>query len=317
MRQALGSIAGVMVLLALAGCGGHHTSQPKGEGIPILFPAPQRGVEADTPEAVAKLIVQMQRAAQERLQRAARLTPSTADGCVPFTDVSGKSSLGPPAPDVRARIIGHQVEVLLRYRSLPDADDCRPAVVTAAVYAGTPGTSSYDALGGIANYAVDGPVGRGLIDLPWGTHGPYSLLVESTTAVGMRGETRTLRLACPAGGCLAGYQPKLHSFPPPKPVLPIVGLTRLQLQTSLREVSAGEQWPSATTAECSSLHACTVTLVTPGFPKQPYRVRFEMFGQQVSGCWLGWYSGAIDPFPYPDAGTGPLELAGCLHWLRG
>jgi len=93
------------------------------------------------------------------------------------------------------------------------------------------------------------------------------------------------------------------------------GLTRGQLEASLREVIVGEHWPSASGASCSSLRSCLVTLVTPGFPHQPYRVRYRIAGEQINGCWMGMYAGAVDPLPYSDAGTGPLELAGCRSWL--
>lgn len=117
-------------------------------------------------------------------------------------------------------------------------------------------------------------------------------------------------------GCLDGYAPPLHSWPLPTPVLPVTGLNRRQLEASLRYVITGERWPSARDARCSSLHSCTVTLVTPGFPTTPYRVRYRIAGQQLPGCWMALNDGPIDALPYRVAGNGPLELAGCRSWLR-
>jgi hypothetical protein len=285
--------------------------------IPVLFPVPQRTPERDTPPAVLKLLEQAARGAGARVRAAVKRAPSIADGCVRTTDAGGKPYLGPPAPSVRARIIGHQVEILIRYQSLPASDPCRPATVTAVVFSGKPASGSFNNNGAVGTYAVEAPVGRALVDLPWGGRAPYGLLVSSTNVLGMRSMMVKVPLACPAAGCLPGYHPELHSLPLPEPVLPVRGLTRAELQASVREVVAGESWPSATGATCASLHSCLVMLVTPGFPKQPYRVRFQIVGQQLAGCWLGWYREAVDQFPYPDAGTGPLELAGCKNWLAG
>jgi hypothetical protein len=301
----------------LPGCGGGRAQADASAGrIPVLFPVSQRTPERDTPPAVLKLLEQAQRAGLERAQAAAKSTASLADGCVVVTDAGGTARLGPPAPTVRARIIGHQVELLLRYRQLPDRDPCRPGTVTVVVFSGKAASGSFNNLGAVETYAVDGPVGRALVDLPWTGRAPYRLSVSSSNVLGLSGVTVKLPLSCPAAGCLPGYQPQLHSWPLPKPTLPLRGLTRTQLESSVREVVVGEHWPSATTASCASLHSCLVTLVTPGYPKQPYRVRFRIAGQQVSSCWLGWYQGPVDPFPYSDAGTGPLELAGCRDWMK-
>ena len=282
----------------------------------MLSPISQRAPERDTPPAVLKLLEQEQGAAIARARAASKLTPSLAAGCRHVADASGAVLLGPPSPTVKARIIGHDVEVLLRYRILPQSDACRPAVETVVVFSGEQSSGSFNSAGAIETYAVNGPAGRAVVDLPWNGRAPYHLAVVSATVLGKRGTTVKLPLACPPAGCLAGYQPPLHSMPMPKPVLGLHGLTRAQLESSLREVIAGQRWPSARAVRCTSLGSCIVTLVTPGFPKQPYRVRFAIAGQQIPGCWLAWSDGLLDRLPYPDAGRGPQGLAGCRDWLR-
>ena len=265
---------------------------------------------------VVKLLEQEERAALARAQAASKLTPSLASGCRRVLDPSGKILLGPPSPTVKARIIGHNVEVLLRYRALPLSDACRPAAETVVVFSGEQASGSFNSAGAVETYAVGGPAGRAVLDLPWRGHAPYHLLVTSTTVLGRRGTSVKVPLACPHPGCLDGYRPALHSWPMPKPVLALNGLTSAQLETSMREVVAGQRWPSARAVRCPSLGSCIVTLVTPGFPKQPYRVRYAIAGQQIPGCWLAWSGPLLDPLPYPDAGRGPLGLAGCRDWLR-
>ena len=230
-----------------------------------------------------------------RAQAASKLTPSLAAGCRRVTDASGKVLLGPPSPAAKARIIGHNVDVLLRYRTLPRSDACRPAVETVVVFSGEQASGSFNNAGAVETYAVNGPAGRAVLDLPWRGHAPYHLLTTSTTVLGRRGTTVKVPLACTPSGCLDGYRPALHSWPMPKPVLALSGLTRAQLESSMREVVAGQRWPSVRAVRCASLASCIVTLVTPGFPKQPYRVRYAIAGQQIPGCWLAWSGPLLDP----------------------
>lgn len=69
-------------------------------------------------------------------------------------------------------------------------------------------------------------------------------------------------------------------------------------------------------SRCSSLYSCVITLLDRAFPSSPFRVRYEISGQQVRGCWLGYHSGESGKRPYEDAGGGPLTLAACASWLR-
>jgi len=186
--------------------------------VPVLFPLSQRTVEGDTPPAVRALLEGEQRAAIVRARAAAKQPRTSAAGCVPFTDAGGKRSLGPPAPTVRARIIGHHVEVLFSYRQLPASAACRPAAVWVVVFSGKPASTTFNNAGAVGTYAVAGPDGRVLVDLPWNGSAPYSLQTSSSTLLGLFGPRTRQPLACPAAGCLLGYQPAAHSWPMPKPV---------------------------------------------------------------------------------------------------
>jgi hypothetical protein len=301
------------VCLLATACGG--ASEHKAE-TPFLLPIPGRTPEFDDPPVVHELLVREERAAFARARAAAKLQRTQEAGCVPVVDPTGKTLLGPPAPHVRARIIGHQVEVLFRFDRLPDSAACRPAVLTVVVGSHNSTAPSGSSVPQVGNYRLDRPTGRLTIDLPWYTRAPYDLQVSASTLIGYSGTYVKQRLACPRAGCLDGYSPSLHSRAMPKPVLPVTGLSRAQLEASLRYVIVAESWPSARDAHCSSLHSCTVTLITPGFPARPYRVRYRIAGQQVAGCWLGVADGLVDALPYRDAGSGPFELAGCRVWLR-
>lgn len=299
-----------MGCLVLTGVAAAHRRQ-----VPFVLPVPERTPERDDPAVVRELLEREQQAAYARLKAASKLKRTRAAGCVPVTDPSGRTLLGPPAPRVRARIIGHQVEVLYRFGPLPTSAACRPAGVTVVVHSSKSTAPSGSTVPSVGNYLLVGPVGRLTLDLPWYTRAPYDLTVESSTLLGYRSTYVKRRLACPRAGCLDGYSPPPHSSPLPQPVLPLTGLTRAQLEASLRYVVSRERWPSARTAHCSSLHSCTVTQITPGFPSQPYRVRYRVAGQQLTGCWMGLNRGPVDKLPYRDAGWGPLELAGCRSWL--
>jgi hypothetical protein len=283
--------------------------------VPFVLPIPERTPERRDPAVVLRILEREQRAAYARLRAASKLKRTRAAGCVPVADPGGGTLLGPPAPRVRARIIGHQVEVLYRFRRLPTSAACRPAGVTVAVH-GNSTAADGSPIPSIGNYLRVGLVERLTLDLPWYARAPYDLTVDSSTLLGYRSTYVKRHLACPQAGCLDGYSPPPHSSPLPQPVLPVIGLNRAQLEASVRYVVSRERWPSARGASCSSLRSCTVTEVTPGLPSRPYRVRYRIAGQQLPGCWMGLDEGPIDSLPYPDAGSGPFELAGCRSWLR-
>jgi hypothetical protein len=310
----LSLLGGLLVLTScfvLAGSATARTAQ-----VPFVLPIPERTPERGDPAVVLRILDREQRAAYARLKAASKLKRTRAAGCVPVADPSGGTLLGPPAPRVRARILGHQVEVLYRFRQLPASAACRPAGVTVVAHSSRSTAGNRSLIPSIGNYLRVGLVGRLTLDLPWYASPPYELTVDSSTLLGYRSTYVKRHLACPQAGCLDGYSPPLHSSPLPQPVLPVSGLNPTQLEASLRYVVSRERWPNARGASCSSLRSCTVTEITPGFPSRPYRVRYRIAGQQLPGCWMGLNDGPIDALPYPDAGTGPFELAGCRAWLR-
>ena len=213
-------------------------------------------------------------------------------------------------------MLGHHVEVVFGFRALPRSLTCRPWLLTVVTYSGA-GSSFKN---WVEHYRVRGARGRVVLDLPWYARPPYRLIVTSETIVGLQSRRIDLALRCPRAGCLPGYQPAPHSYPMPKPVLPIRGLDRPTLEAALRYVLADERTPPVLEAvprssRCPSLTRCVVTYVDPAFPASPYRVEYRIAGEQLSGCWMGMRQGALDPLPFPDANTGRLELAACASWL--
>jgi hypothetical protein len=59
-----------------------------------------------------------------------------------------------------------------------------------------------------------------------------------------------------------------------------------------------------------------ITYVDPAFPASPYRVRYRIAGEQITGCWMGLLQSVLDPLPFRDARRGRLELAACASWLH-
>jgi hypothetical protein len=240
---------------------------------------------------------------------------TAAAGCVP-SDFAGV--LGPPAPKVTARIIGHHVEVVFAYGRLPSSDACRPFQLAVVTYAGAKASASYKNF--VQHFLVSVPRARVVIDLPWGAVAPYHLIVSAETIVGRRGHAVELSLRCPATGdfvkgCLPGYRPDPHSWSMPAPVLPLRGIDRRRLEASLRYVVAEERRVPVRASRCPSLRVCELTYVDPAFPRSPYRVRYRIAGEQIAGCWMGMRQPSRDALPFSDAWQGRLELAGCSSWL--
>ena len=149
---------------------------------------------------------------------------------------------------------------------------------------------------------------------------PYRLLVESASFLGRSGPRVELSLTCPGTGdpirgCLAGYTPAPRAYPLPRPVLRLRGVTRERLAASFDEILRTRREPSyVRSTRCPTLGRCEVTFADPAFPREPYRVRYRITGQQVAGCWLGWRQRELDRRPYEDAPGGPLDVAGCVTW---
>jgi hypothetical protein len=291
--------------------------------IPLLAPWSPPSAERDMPPAVRARLEREQRALFDQARAAARLPVTAANGCESSSSASTPGSLGPPAPVVSQRILGHHVEVVFDYPHMPPSPACRPWGLTAVVYSGGKGGSTFK--NSVGQYRIRGRRGRVVVDLPWYARPPYHVIVGSTTITGRRGPQVERTLRCPitgdlVDGCLAGYRPGLHTYPMPKPVLPIRGIDRATLEASLRYVLADERTPPILLAvprasRCASLNRCEVTYADPAFPASPYRVRYRIAGQQVRGCWMGMREVVIDPMPYEDAGRGRLELAACASWL--
>jgi hypothetical protein len=314
-------LAVALSLFGYAACsgGGHRsaTVDARAAGrIPLLVPWEPSAPERDTPPAVRRRIEREERALLARARAAAKLPATAAAGCKQVRYSSGQVSFGAPPPRVTARIIGHHVEVVFAYPHLPRSDACRPFLLTAVVYTGRKASSSFSNAGAVGSYRLRGPRGRVVLDLTWFSKPQYHLIVNATTINGRRGPDIDRALRCPRAGCLPGYRPAPHAWKLPEPVLPLRGVDRSTLEATFRYVVAGERWPTARRVRCPSLHSCELTYVDPAFATAPYRIRYRIAGEQVRGCWMGMRSAVLDPLPYPDAGRGRLELAGCGSWLR-
>ena len=291
-----------------------------GPAAPVQVLAPWRSpyVERDTPPAVRERNERVQRELYAEAQKALHQPMTKANGCVPSED----GSFLPPHPNVVARVLGHHVEVLFRFSTFPDALACRPWFASVVVYSKGGGSFS----NWVERYRLDGPQGRVALILPFNGRPPYHLIVQAENIVGRRAKQVEQVLRCPGtshrtNGCLRGIHPTLHGPLTPKPVLPLRGITRATLEASFQQVIADERRPPITGsipkgARCPSLRACVVTYLEPVFPRSPYRVRYQVAGQQLAGCWIAYGGRALDDLPYDDAGHGRSFLAGCGSWLQ-
>ena len=288
--------------------------------IPFLAPLPDLSIERDTPPAVRDRNTRERQAYLELARDAARAPRTAAGGCRP-SDMPGGSP-GAPPPQIAPRILGHHVEVVVTYASTPRSAACRPLFLDVVVYSGKKSSASFNNAGGVGHYLLRGQRGRIVLDIPWGGKPPYRVSVNSRGADDRRGPGIERALTCPVTGetirgCLAGYLPAPHEWTMPEPVLRIRGLNRSTLEASLRHVLEGEQWAPLTRAvRCSTLRQCEVTFVDASFSRSPYRVQYRIAGEQISGCWMALRGRFIDERPYPDAGGGRLQLAGCAAWAR-
>ena len=255
-----------------------------------------------------------QRAFAARARESARLPRTAAAGCEPTPYSYG---LGPPAPSVAARVLGHHVEVVFAYKRLPTSLACRPALLTVLVYSGVKASPTFNNSGAVERYLVRAPRGRVVLDLPWNGTPPYHLVVVPQTYGGYRGREVEQALPCPGAGCLPGYRPSTHSWPMPSPVLPVAGVDARGLAASFRYVFAVPRTPHVAGTRCSGILRCEVTYVDPAFPDAPYRIRYRIAGEQVAGCWMGLREDVRASRPYDDAPLGPLQIAACVGWLSG
>ena len=231
-------------------------------------------------------------------------------------DAGRRCTASPPAPQIKPRVLGHQVEVVFDFARLPDT--CL-LELTVVVYSGKKASPTYKNF--VQRYWLHTAHGRVTLDLPWYGRPPYHVIAGAATLAGRRGPQVERALRCPPGGCLAGYKPSLHSYPLPKPVLRLRGVDLAGLEASLNYAVAGEREEPIVMAQprsvsCPSLKQCNVTYVDHAFPQSPYRVRYRIAGQQRAGCWMAMRSDILDPRPFSDAYTGQLELAACVPWSR-
>jgi hypothetical protein len=272
--------------------------------VPLLAPAPYLSIDRDLPAPVKARIGRVVNDYTERARAAAKLPTTAANGCV---------ASGPPAPHVSSHVIGHHIEVRFDFARFPESPACSPFQLDAVVLSSS---NNY-----VGHFWLSGRRGRVVLDLPWSAKAPYRLIVYAESILGRRSRPVQQALRCPSGGCLPGYRPALHSWPMPKPVLPVRGLDRAGLEASLEYALAGERVAPIVNAvprssSCSSLKVCDVAYVDPAFPDSPYRVRYRIAGQQVPGCWMGMRGSVLDARPFDDAFTGRLELAACVSWLK-
>jgi hypothetical protein len=216
--------------------------------LPLFAPAPELSIDRDLPPAVRARLEREQRDLARRARAAARIRPTTARGCERSGIRGAPGGLGPPAPQVlRRNVLGHHVEVVFGFRTLPRSPACRPWLLTVSTNTRRPGFHNW-----VERYRIRGPRGRVVLDLPWYGRPPYRLIVSAETIVGLRAREVELALRCPRQGCLPGYQPGLHSYPMPTPVLPLRALDRPTLEAS-----------SATRSRTSGRRRCSLRCRVP------------------------------------------------------
>jgi len=213
---AIGLLAGGLMVSA---AGARRSSGP----IPLLAEVQPLTIERDMPKAVQARIQAATRQAYATLKRASKQQPSRSRGCT-STDFAGQ--LGPPAPEVEPRVIGHHVEVVVRFRSLPTSLVCRPIAVLVSTI-GRPTAAGLGPRPWTGTYRLKGPTGRVVIQLPPYARPPYQLLVRAGTVQNRESRQIKVDLACPATACLRG---DAWGKPKPHVVLPLRGLTRAQLE---------------------------------------------------------------------------------------
>lgn len=272
------------------------------ESVPLLSWPRSFTLERDLPAVVRARIVREQQKVLKVARGAANEPAARAGGCVP-SDFPG--SLGPPAPEVSPRVLGHQVEVVITFGRWPRSLVCRPWLLRVIVRS-KDGRLNLD-----SRFWAHARRGRAVVDLPLFGRPPYRLDVTAESLFGRRRPTVELPLRCPGTGdvvrgCLAGAT----GLAIPRPVLPIRGLTRASLEASLDYLLTAQRRPpilhaAPSASQCPSLRMCEVEYVDRAFPDSPFQVRYGIAGQQISGCWTGRHQGILGQRPYEDAGGVP------------
>jgi hypothetical protein len=291
---------------------GSATGAESREAIPLLAEPPSLSIERDMPKPVQARLARAQRKALALLKSAAKQHPSRAAGCA--TDDFGQ--LGPPPPDVTPVVFGQHVEVVIRFKRLPRSIACRPWAILVSIK-GRLTNARGDSLPLTELFQLRGPIGRVVISLPYNARAPYQLIVSAGTVFGRRSKLVRQNLSCPPKDCLQGVSWKPNGEQVPQPILQIRGINRLDLETSFRDaLTAARPAPfMMRDAGCTGLTTCQATFADPLFPDSPYRVRYQIEGEQVAGCWAARTKRILDPLPYEDTYKGPTP-AGCASWLR-
>jgi hypothetical protein len=287
---------------------------------PVLTSWSSPYVERDMPQIVQDRNTRAQQALYAEAQAASKLPATAENGCVR----SEGYPLGPPRPDVVPRLLGHHVEVYVRFRQFPTSLACRPWMLSVVVYSGRQSSATFK--NWVERYRLNGARGRVALMLPFGGRPPYHVLVEAQTITGRRGPRVELPVTCPGTGhpvkgCMRGIQPTLHGALIPTPVFALRGLNRRTLEASFEQVHVDDRRPPVTRAipiraRCPSMRVCETTYADPAFPRATYRVRYQISGQQVAGCWIASRGEVLGELPYGDAGHGRLLPTGCESWLR-
>jgi hypothetical protein len=261
------------------------------------------------PKAVQARIARRERAERKRARTAARDPVSRAAGCVPS---QFPHELGPPLPRLQARLIGRHAELVFHYRTLPRSRGCRPWGLTVAVFGSPAANATSSVIPSVTQFVVAPPAqGRVVVSLPFLSRAPYRFAAFSVSMFGRRGPKLEQTLKCSPAGCIPG---PTFTGPQPRPLLPLVGIDRAQLQASLAFVVHRQRlWPPRRVV-CPSLARCEITYVDPLYPSKPFRVGYRVSGEQPRGCWMALSSGPLDPLPYADVRRGQNDLAGCLSW---
>ena len=264
------------------------------------------------PPAVLARALRAQRAALSRARAAAKSKPTRAAGCVP----NDYGSLGPPPPNVTARIFGRHVEVIVRFSRFPSAPECRPLAIQVTTH-GKP-TTKVGPFPWNVTFALRGAIGRAVIRLPPYSMAPYRLNVTAVSSGGWISKRVEQDLSCPSDGCMRSesYSPPTERNP--HRVLPLRGVDRRSLEESFRTALAvNRRGPYIMrNVGCRSLTTCEATYADPLFPDMPYRVRYRIEGEQRAGCWMARDATLLDPLPYEDTYRGSIVPAGCVSWLR-
>src|SRR5262249_52842120 len=143
---------------------------------------PSYSVEFDMPKAVQDRAIREQQKALAAFHGVTIGEPSRQAGCQP-TDFPG--SLGPPGPDVTARVIGYHVAVTVRFKTMPSALACHPQGLSIAI-SGKPIHPTVGSIPWVERYALRGSSGRAVIRLPMYAVAPYKLTLVSETIQGRR-----------------------------------------------------------------------------------------------------------------------------------